>query len=246
MKEDKKRIDYSYVGMSNLVLKADRSLLPKREKDFSGEVTSLWGKFNPKDFGSQAKSRDSRDHIKPKAVKRKTLESFGHSSILAATQDFVGNVYAPQSKETKLTFEMLLAVVEKILGDIPSDVVRSAVDGTLEILKQDTVKDLDKKMQLEELLSSGLNNEEFSNLLALSKKITDYHSTTEETDQGPDEHGVAVLFDEDEESDEMEEVQDVEEVQEDEEEQHVLKSINSKSVEKGKRNSLKFRGGRSR
>lgn len=232
-KDEKKRIDYSYVGMSNLVLKADRSLLPKREKDFSGEVTSLWGKFNPKDFGSQAKSRDSKDQVKPKAPKKKTLEVYGHSSILAATQDFVGNVYAPQSKETKLAFEMLLAVVEKILGDIPSDVVRSAVDGTLEILKQDTVKDLDKKEQLESLLSSGLSNGEFSNLLALSKKITDYHSATEEKDQGPDEHGVAVLFDEDEESDEMEEVQDVQEVQEDDEEKQVLKSINSKTVDQG-------------
>lgn len=233
-KDEKKRIDYSYVGMSNLVLQADRSLLPKREKDFSGEVTSLWGKFNPKDFGSQAKSRDSMDKSKPKAPsnKKKTLDNYGHSSILAATQDFVGNVYAPQSKETKLAFEMLLAVVERILGDIPSDVVRSAVDGTLEILKQDTIKDLEKKVQVEELLSSVLNNEEFSNLLALSKKITDYHSTTEEKDQGPDEHGVAVLFDEDEEEDEMEEVQ---EIQDDEDEvQQVLKSANSKDIDQGK------------
>jgi pre-mRNA-splicing helicase BRR2 len=141
---------------------------------------------------------------------------------------------------------MLLAVVEKILGDIPSDVVRSAVDGTLEILKQDTVKDMDKKEQLESLLSAGLSNEEFSNLLALSKKITDYHSTTEEKDQGPDEHGVAVLFDEDEESDEMEEVQDVQDIQEDDEEKQVLKSVNSKTVDQGIYYSLKFRGRRAR
>ena len=230
-KEDKKRIDYSYVGMSNLVLQADRSLIPKREKDFSGEVSSLWGKFNPKEFGSQAKSRDSGI---PKSIssKKKSVEKFGHSSIISATQDYLGNVYAPQSKETKLAFEMLLAVIERILGDIPSDVVRSAVDGTLEILKKDTVKDLDKKEQVQELLSSQLNNEEFSNLLALSKKITDYHVATEEEMKGPDEHGVAVLFDEDEESEDMEEVQEIEEFQEfeEEEKQQVLKSINAKEL----------------
>ncbi len=59
-KDGKKRIDYSYVGMSNLVLQADRSLLPKREKDFAGEVTSLYGKINPREFGSAAASRDKK------------------------------------------------------------------------------------------------------------------------------------------------------------------------------------------
>ena len=173
------------------------------------------------------------------AVKKKHHSSikYGHSSILSATQDYIGNVYAPQSKETKQAYEMLLGVLERILGDIPSDVVRSAVDGGLEILKQDTITDMEKKSQIQELLSSDLNNEEFTNLLALSKKITDYDVTTGDTEKGPDDYGVAVIFDEDEESEDMEVVQDIQEDEmnmEDVTNQQVLKSKTLKEEEEGK------------
>src|SRR6266498_950220 len=58
---------YQYTANSNLVLQANRSELPRRDHEPSGEPESLWGKINPKDFGSRAQ----RDTIKDIQAKKK-------------------------------------------------------------------------------------------------------------------------------------------------------------------------------
>ncbi|KAF7293428.1 hypothetical protein MIND_01120100 [Mycena indigotica] len=82
----------------------------------------------------------------------------------------------------------------------------------LETLKNEKLKDFDKKREIEEILSVSVNNEQFSQLVSLSKKITDY-GAEDETSGDPDvknmelddEVGVAVVFDEKEEQDDDEE-----------------------------------------
>lgn len=54
--------------MSNLVLQADRSLIARRAKDEgTGEAESLWGKINPKEFGSKAAMSFAEEKAKREA-----------------------------------------------------------------------------------------------------------------------------------------------------------------------------------
>lgn|SRR6185369_8306666 len=61
---------YQYTANSNLVLQANRSELPRRDHEPSGEPESLWGKINPKDFGSRAQ-RSTLNDIQAKKKKAK-------------------------------------------------------------------------------------------------------------------------------------------------------------------------------
>ncbi len=79
-------------------------------------------------------------------------------------------------------------------------------------LKNDNVKDFDKKKDIEEV-TGPMSNEIFSQLINLSKKITDYGGENEaavdpdiekKDAEIDDELGVAVVFDEDEEEEEEE------------------------------------------
>ena len=89
--------------------------------------------------------------------------------------------------------------------------MRSAADTVLESLKNENMKDFEKKKEVEEVLGP-VTGETFSRLINLSKNITDYDAE-DETMANPDmerkdaeindEVGVAVVFDEEEqESDE--------------------------------------------
>jgi len=52
---------FEYRVNSNLVLQADRSLLPRRGDEPSGEPETLSGKINPKDFGDRAVRNKPKD-----------------------------------------------------------------------------------------------------------------------------------------------------------------------------------------
>jgi hypothetical protein len=45
---------YQYTANSNLVLHTDRSSLPRRDQEPTGEPETLWGKIKPKAFGDKA------------------------------------------------------------------------------------------------------------------------------------------------------------------------------------------------
>ncbi|EDQ98312.1 uncharacterized protein LACBIDRAFT_336079 [Laccaria bicolor S238N-H82] len=93
------------------------------------------------------------------------------------------------------------------------DIVQSAADSVLETLKNEGMKDFDKKKEIEEV-TGPIPSEQFSQLVSLSKKITDYNAEDEsmadhdiekkdaEIDEGV---GVAVIFDEEEQEEEEEE-----------------------------------------
>ena len=113
-------------------------------------------------------------------------------------------------------YELILASVHSLLGDTPPAMVRSAADMILSYLKDDQLKDLDKKREVESLLSAPISNDKFAELTALGKRITDY-GDEEEKGKGADEDGdddgaaegkidddvgVAVVFDDEDEDDE--------------------------------------------
>ncbi|PFH47664.1 hypothetical protein AMATHDRAFT_77103 [Amanita thiersii Skay4041] len=236
---------YNYSALSSLVLTADRSALPRRDKEPDGAPTSLAGRIDPKEMGSRAlrqapkdlakkkkKAVDRQDATERQLAKRKAEASaaaagaagFGYADIIEATQDVEGLTYRPRTAETREVYELILSAVHGALGDQAQDIVRSAADTVLETLKNEGMKDFDKKREVEEVLGA-ISNEVFAQLITLSKKITDY-GAEDETMVDPDlekkdaeiddELGVAVVFDEDEQEEEDEEGYEVKEASDDE------------------------------
>ncbi|KAI8816428.1 Sec63 Brl domain-containing protein [Fimicolochytrium jonesii] len=226
---------YQYAQNSNLVLQAERTG-PRRDQEPSGEPVSLAGRIDPKRMGDRAQSsfqekKEQREKKrKEKADRRKQagaersgnkrakrerdLGGYGPDNILAATDDFEGQGYRPRTKETRQTFELILSFLQQLLGDIQQDVLRGAANEALKILKQDDMKDFDKKKELEMIVQAQLSSDRFAQLVNLGKRITDFRSGADDDaqegngnglarDEGLDEeHGVAVVFDEEDDDEE--------------------------------------------
>lgn len=225
---------YNYAAISSLVLTADRSALPRRDKEPDGAPTSLAGRIDPREMGSRVqreapkdldkkkkKAADAKQEGAEKASRRRAADAgFGYTDIIEATQDVEGLTYRPRTAETREVYELILSSVHQALGDQAQDVVRSAADTVLETLKNENMKDFDKKKEVEEILGGSISNESFSQLVNLSKKITDYGAEDEavvdpdmekQDAEIDDEMGVAVVFDEEEQEEEEEEGYEVRE-----------------------------------
>ncbi|KAL2915246.1 Pre-mRNA-splicing helicase BRR2 [Polyrhizophydium stewartii] len=215
---------YQYSANSNLVLQAERT--GRRDLEPSGEPETLWGRIDISKFGDRAVSTvaDAKSRFEKKRqaeaerakaggkgadrglkVERESLsKKFGYAGVIAATEDLESLSYRPQTKETKQAFELILAFLSRFLGDIAQDILRSAADSVLEILKEESKKDLDKLAEIEGLLSTKIPSEEYAKLVNLGKKITDYGAADAaqvDVDDGTareldleDGHGVAVVF----------------------------------------------------
>ncbi|KAI5466670.1 pre-mRNA splicing helicase [Mariannaea sp. PMI_226] len=244
---------YKYSAMSNLVLQADRRFVTRRTDEATGDPESLAGRLSIKDMGA----RVARDEV-PKQKKQPGLPDIERGSlregedilareqrrrkaeapqmrgtgVLGANDLLVeGITYRPRTPATRQTFQLILTLVANNLGDVPHEVVRSAADAVLEYLKDDDLKDLDKKREIDDILGVSLSPEQFNKLVNLGKKITDYDAQDDEEDvamggaDGDDaeideRQGVAVAFDEDEEGEEGNMVNEVrDESSEDEEEE---------------------------
>lgn len=217
---------YNYGAISSLVLNADKSGLPRRDKEPDGAPESLVGRIDPKEMGSRVQRHVPKDlrKKKKKAVefqdgvertRRKAAEAggFGYADIIEATQDVEGLTYRPRTAETREVYELILATIHQTLGDQANDIVRSAADTALETLKNDSLKDVDKKKEIEEIIGH-ISNDTFHQLVNLSKKITDYGVEDEDTvdpdierkdAEIDDETGVAVVFDDEEQEEDEEE-----------------------------------------
>ena len=57
---------YNYHAISSLVLTADRSALPRRDKESDGAPTSLVGLINPREMGSRVQREAPKDLEKKK------------------------------------------------------------------------------------------------------------------------------------------------------------------------------------
>ncbi|KAJ3296866.1 DEIH-box ATPase [Rhizoclosmatium sp. JEL0117] len=219
-------------------MQQERSSLPRRDAEPTGEVESLFGKFNPRDFGANIaatreaakaaaaakrkakddKADDSSNKKKTKtgkALLRSGVAGAGFGNILAATEDFDADSYRPRTKETQQIYELILSLIHSQMGGaIPPEVLNGAAYDILLTLKDDSLKDVDRKRDVEDVLGGKVPSEWFAQLVALGKKITDFKSDGEDgpnVDNGEglgreqgidDEYGVAVVFDEDEDEEE--------------------------------------------
>jgi len=227
---------YKYAAMSNLVLQPDKRFYSRRTDEPTGDPETLAGKVDIKEMGSRVmrdtapkeklkKKRggekinleameEGREILDRERRKRKRNTSAFGENILSATDDVLDLIYHPRTAATRETYSLILTLVAGILGDVPHSVVRSAADAVLEILKDPdgSKKDFDKKRDIDDILGDKMESQKFSDLISLSKKITDYHAGDEDEDMEKadgaggeeeidDREGVAVVF-EDESDDE--------------------------------------------
>ncbi|MCJ1397036.1 DEIH-box ATPase [Xylographa trunciseda] len=228
---------YKYSAMSNLVLQADRRFVTRRNDEVTGDPESLAGRINIRDMGSRGAREDLKQkpkkNIGPKDVQRGSIRegedvlererkrkrgdpASSRGALSAADANVEGLRYRPRTPATRQTYDLILTTTANNLGDVPHEVVRSAADAVLEYLKDDNMKDFDKKKEIDDLLATSMSAKEFNELVNLGKKITDYDAQEEDdvvdgdgilgTEGGAEldeRQGVAVVFDEsDEDEDE--------------------------------------------
>lgn len=221
---------YQYSAISSLVTQTDRRFLNKTENEGSGEAETLVGRIDPKAMGSRAgretikdldrkkKKATEDDEGKLKRPKRAGGATSvglggGYADILQATAELEGLSYIPKTMETREMYELILNIVATNLGDQSGEVIRSATDTIVQIVKDENMKDAEKKKECESVIGP-LSSEVFGQLVNLSKKLTDYEEEVEGAGNDPDEerrkgavdeeNGVAVLFGSEEEDSEEE------------------------------------------
>ncbi|KAL8523834.1 hypothetical protein ACS0TY_013707 [Phlomoides rotata] len=206
---------YEYRANSSLVLTTDSR--PRDTHEPTGEPESLWGKIDPRSFGDRAyrdkpleleeklkKSKKKKerepafDAAPPRSKKRRLQEE----SVLTSSEE---GVYQPKTKETRAAYEAMLSVIQQQLGGQPLNIVSGAADEILSVLKNDNIKNPDKKKEIEKLLNPIPNNT-FDQLVFIGKLINDYHDAGDAGDAAAngddgldDDAGVAVEFEENEE-----------------------------------------------
>lgn len=226
---------YKYSAMSNLVLQADRRFVSRRTDEATGDPESLAGRLSIRDMGARV-ARDAapkqkkagampdvergslgegEDVLQRERRKGKPDASMSRAGgILSGAEALIeGLRYRPRTQPTRDSFNLILTIVAENLGDVPHEVVRSAADATLEYLKDDDLKDFDKKKEIDDILGATMSAKQFNELVNLGKKITDYDAQDEDegmqdVNQAGDEEiderqGVAVDFDNEEDDDGM-------------------------------------------
>ena len=228
---------YKYTAMSNLVLQHDKRFSTRRNDEVTGDPESLAGRINIRDMGSRdnretapkqkkkttdlkdverGSIREGQDVLEREQKKRKRGEpqQLRGTGILSAADALVeGLKYRPRTPATRQTYDLILTTTANNLGDVPHEVVRSATDAILEILKDENMKDFDKKKEIDDLLGLTMGSKEFNELVNLGKKITDYSGQDENVNMDDEENaeddaeldekqGVAVVFDEEEDDEE--------------------------------------------
>nr|DBA32090.1 TPA: hypothetical protein GDO54_007839 [Pyxicephalus adspersus] len=202
-------LQYEYKANSNLVLQADRSLIDRTRRDEpTGEVLSLVGKLDGTRMGDKAQKTKPQMQEERRAKRRKRDEDRhdinkmkGFTLLSEGIDEMVGIIYKPKTKETRETYEVLLSFIQAALGDQPRDILCGAADEVLAVLKNDRLRDKERRREIEQLLGQT-DDTRYHVLVNLGKKISDYGGDKEiqNMDDNIDEtYGVNVQFESDEE-----------------------------------------------
>ncbi|KAF5949909.1 hypothetical protein HYC85_011902 [Camellia sinensis] len=233
---------YEYRANSSLVLTTDSR--PGDTHEPTGKPETLFGKIDPKTFGDRAykeikeEKRNVNRLLLNQCLPGRARKSVcKNESARISTDD---GVYQPKTKETRAAYKAMLSVIQQQLGGQPLNIVSGAADEILSVLKNETVKNPDKKKEIEKLLNL-IPNHIFDQLVSIGKLINDYHDggdaggSTAAANGGDDalddDVGVAVEF---EENEEEEEESDIYVVQEDvEDDDDVMEGHGSGAMQMG-------------
>ncbi|CAM9002212.1 unnamed protein product [Rhodiola kirilowii] len=211
---------YEYRANSSLVLTTDSR--PRDTHEPTGEPESLYGKIDPKTFGDRAyrgrpaeldeklkKSKRKKEHdlLTEQPTRRNKRSRREEESVLNTTEE---GIYQPKTKETRAAYEAMLSVIQQQLGGQPLSIVSGAADEILAVLKNENLKNPEKKREIEKLVNP-INNSTFDQFVSIGRLITDYQDGGNGSAEGAlvngddaldDDVGVAVEFEENEEEDE--------------------------------------------
>ncbi|KAL0808656.1 hypothetical protein ABMA28_013091 [Loxostege sticticalis] len=203
-----RQLQYEYKANSNLVLQADVRLIERRGRDeATGEVLSLSGKLTGTRMGDRAQ-RTKPDKAEERKAKRQKRDEASYelskskTARVAWADDTPGVLYRPRAQHTRHAYELLLSFMQSALGDQPRDILCGACDEVLVVLKNDKLKDPEKKKEIE-LLLGAIPDERFALLVNLGKKITDFNisAATEGNTEIDETYGINVQFEESSEED---------------------------------------------
>ncbi|XP_002030655.2 putative U5 small nuclear ribonucleoprotein 200 kDa helicase [Drosophila sechellia] len=209
-----RQLQYEYKANSNLVLQADVRLIERPRRDeATGEVCSLVGKLDGTRMGDRYQ-RTKPEKTEERKVKRQKRDEAqydfermkGATLLSEGIDEMVGIVYRPKTQETRQTYEVLLSFIQEALGDQPRDILCGAADEILAVLKNDRLKDRERKKDVDSLLGA-VTDERFALLVNLGKKITDFGSDAvnaltaapNNEEQIDETYGINVQFEESEE-----------------------------------------------
>ncbi|KAJ8921892.1 hypothetical protein NQ315_008525 [Exocentrus adspersus] len=223
-----RQLQYEYKANSNLVLQADVRFIERRSRDeATGEVMSLVGKLVGTKMGDRAQ-RTRPGKAEERKVKRQKRDEAqydfarmkGATLLSEGVDEMVGIIYRPKTQETRQTYEVLLSFLQEALGDQPRDILCGAADEVLQVLKNERLKEREKKRETETLLGP-IAEERFALLVNLGKKITDFGNEENKTTTGEENidetYGINVQFEESEEEDDEDMYGEVREEMDDEE-----------------------------
>lgn len=191
---------YQYAANSNLVIEPERD---KRVREPTGEVESLVGKFGGTKMGDRAGrdkppkpaaprgaaaarggsggARESKGGAAEdsEAKRRRTGGGRGAhdgtAALLTATVAEAGG-YRPMTKESGAAYEHILTLVAGWLGDQAADVLRSAAEETIALVKSDPAAGGAgaRKRDVGSLLGTSLSDEAYNDLCNQCKRINDF------------------------------------------------------------------------
>ena len=215
MDEDRQQFlkGMKYSEMSNLVMSADKRDRAPRAEGVTGEPESLAGRFDARDMGSRLpppKSArlaepDRKQYVDEDQITRKRKRDAAGISSMMDEAEYEGLRYRPKGPAGRANFANILTLTTAVIGDVAHDILRSAADAALEIMKDDTIlKDFDKKREIESLWGTTMTQEQFAQLVAFCKRITDYENDEDienrrKEDEDAEQYGVSMQIGEDDE-----------------------------------------------
>ncbi|CAF1258343.1 unnamed protein product, partial [Didymodactylos carnosus] len=236
-----RRSQYEYKANSNLVLQVDKSLIDRRLRDeATGEVLSLSSHMLGTKMGDKAQrtrpeKKDKKQKKEDEYSKYDITRFKGQTLLSDGTSDDTSSImYRPKTQETKQTYEFLLGFIQEALGDQARNVLCGAADEVLIILKNDKLRDKERKHEIETLLSSKIPDQRFALLVNLGKKITDWSTDdkTKQEEEIDETYGVNVEFEgsDSERDDDVDEIRDDEEADDEGEDAKMDYTIQGKNV----------------
>jgi pre-mRNA-splicing helicase BRR2 len=225
---------YEYGANSNLVLESSRESRRRGTDEPKGEVESLRGIVHKIKMGDRLKDRQNDSNLQDselQAAKRQKVSisvndstSSTHKNkkvhhpitggsgndILASADEMNIYHYVPKSAESIQAYEELLLYTQSLIGDQPSEVLKSGANEILSILKDGIHDNTFKQKEISKLLATQIPN--FGDLLRINNRITDYKDPNakgsrrgdgDDEDEDDENRGIieemAVVFDDEEE-----------------------------------------------
>lgn len=180
---------YSYDAMLNKVILSGR----KKDEEDPSLPKSMKGQIR---MGDRVTSEPVEKPKEPVKLSVPFVYNYTSSESL---------LYYPTSEGTAHVYDLLLDILHKLFPDSSHDIILSAADSTLEILKSESSV-TEKKKEIISLLDVQLTDLQFNDLINLSNQINDY---SQQDAVGDDDEVVALDFEDDDELGQVDYVIDI-------------------------------------